>query len=165
MCGDVNEIDAPSPRLTVGFALVKGSKPEFVVQKLTELGIDTIIPFVAERSVVRWDDAKVERMQERLERVSREASMQSRRVWLPVIGPVSRFADLASQDGVARADRHGDMLRADHTTVLIGPEGGWAVDEQIGGPVVGLGPNVLRAETAAIAAGALMTALRAGIVS
>ena len=48
------------------FALVKGERPELVVQKLTELGVDRIVPFVAERSVVRWDDATLGRQAERL---------------------------------------------------------------------------------------------------
>ena len=48
--------EAPvEPELGVAFALVKGDRPELVVQKLTELGIDVIVPFVAQRSVVRWD--------------------------------------------------------------------------------------------------------------
>lgn len=163
--GDIHVEEARVPRLGVGFALVKGAKPEFVVQKLTELGIDEIIPFVAERSVVRWDDAKVERMGERLDRIAREAAMQSRRVWLPEVGPVRRFDDLASVSGVVRAERSGPPLTAAHTFVLIGPEGGWSETEATVGPTVGLGPNVLRAETAAIAAATIMTALRSGIVS
>ena len=158
-------VEEPTPRLTVGFALIKGSKPEFVVQKLTELGLDSIVPFVAERSVVRWDESKIERMNLRLQRIGREACMQSRRVWLPEIGPVRRFVELTGVGGVARADRGGQPLTAAHTFVLIGPEGGWSEAEDIDGPVVGLGPNVLRAETAAVAAAALMVALRHGIVS
>src|SRR3546814_15377913 len=55
---EVAEVPAAAPELTVAFALVKGDKPELVVQKLTELGIDRIEPLRAERSVVRWDEAK-----------------------------------------------------------------------------------------------------------
>ncbi len=71
--------------LTVGFALVKGERPELIVQKLTELGIDRIVPFVAERSVVRWDGDRAAGHVERLRRVAREAAMQSRRCWLPEV--------------------------------------------------------------------------------
>jgi 16S rRNA (uracil1498-N3)-methyltransferase len=53
--------DPPAPRVTVAFALTKGDKPEWVVQKLTEAGVDSIQPFVAARSVVRWDDKKIGR--------------------------------------------------------------------------------------------------------
>src|SRR5690606_31560147 len=56
--GEVVTTARPEPAVGVGFALVKGSKPELVVQKLTELGVDRIQPFVAARSVVRWDDTK-----------------------------------------------------------------------------------------------------------
>ena len=163
--GEISTESEPSPRLTVGFALVKGSKPELVVQKLSELGIDTIIPFIAERSVVRWDDAKTERQGERLTKVAREASMQSRRVWLPTVAPVARLSDLVSFEGAVRADRGGGPLSSTHTTVLIGPEGGWSPAETDATPVVGLGHTVLRAETAAIAAATLMVALRDGFVS
>jgi 16S rRNA (uracil1498-N3)-methyltransferase len=163
--GDVSTEPEPSPKLTVGFALVKGSKPELVVQKLSELGIDTIIPFIAERSVVRWDDAKTERQGERLTKVAREASMQSRRVWLPTVAPVARLSDLVSFEGSVRADRDGSALCSANTTVLIGPEGGWSPAEADMTPVVGLGRTVLRAETAAIAAATLMVALRDGFVS
>lgn len=163
--GEVAHQPEPDPRLIVGFALVKGSKPELVVQKLTELGIDTIIPFLAERSVVRWDDAKTERQGERLTKVAREAAMQSRRLWLPTVTPVAQLKDLVNTAGVVRADRNGSQLTSTNTTVLIGPEGGWSTAESEMTPAVGLGHNVLRAETAAIAAATMMVALRDGFVS
>lgn len=159
---DPKFVPASGPLLSVGFALVKGSKPELVVQKLTELGIDNILPFVAERSVVRWDEEKINRNHDRLVKVSREASMQSRRVWLPTVSLTQTFADLVSTDGAVRADRDGVTLTSSHTTVLIGPEGGWSDTEASASPAVGLGATVLRSETAAIAAGALMMALRDG---
>ncbi len=81
------------PAVTVAFALVKGERPEWVTQKLTELGVDTIVPFTAARSVVRWDDRKAAANRDRLERVAREAAMQSRRCWLPEVASVATFAD------------------------------------------------------------------------
>jgi 16S rRNA (uracil1498-N3)-methyltransferase len=159
---------APDPSLEVAFALVKGERPELVVQKLTELGIDVIIPFIADRSVVRWDDSKVSRNHERLAKVAREASMQSRRVRLPVVEAVCEFDSLTGR-GFIRADRGGALNGASRSSALtslaIGPEGGWSEREILAIPAsVGLGPTVLRAETAAIAGAALMAALRAGIV-
>ena len=59
--GEVREVVRPTPELTVGFALIKGGRPELVVQKLTELGADRIVPFIAARSVVRWDGDKATR--------------------------------------------------------------------------------------------------------
>jgi hypothetical protein len=56
--GPVISVPVPSPTLTVGFALTKGDRPEVAVQKLTEVGVDVIAPFVAARTVVRWDDDK-----------------------------------------------------------------------------------------------------------
>ena len=150
---------APEPRLTVGFALVKGEKPELVVQKLTEIGIDDIIPFVAERSVVKWDESKAERNHERLIAVAREASMQSRRTWLPTVHPVRTYVELIAS-GTVRADLGGVPIDASCTSVLIGPEGGWSDAERAALPSIELAENVLRAETAAIVAAARMVALR-----
>ncbi|MGE3619788.1 MAG: 16S rRNA (uracil(1498)-N(3))-methyltransferase [Acidimicrobiia bacterium] len=154
----------PEPPLTVCFALVKGERPELVVQKLTELGVDRIVPFAARRSVVRWDGDRAARQVERLAAVARAAAMQSHRARLPVVAPVAGFAEVASLDGATLADRSGgepDGLR----TVLIGPEGGWDPAElEVPLPRVGLGDAVLRAETAALVAGTLMVALRSGTV-
>ena len=159
--GEVVVVDPPSPRLTVAFALIKGGRPELVVQKLVELGVDDIRPFTAARSVVRWDDAKAAKNHERLERVAREAVMQCRRVWLPTVHSVVDFAAVAALPGAVRADRGGPAPTTATTTVLVGPEGGWSDEEAaVGLPTVGLSNAVLRAETAAITAGALLAARR-----
>ena len=162
---EVHEVAPSSPVLTVGFALIKSGRPELVVQKLTELGVDRIIPFSAERSVVRWNDARAARNHERLSRVAREAVMQCRRAWLPEVVEVTAFGDLIARDTSASrpvlADPGGRPLEPSDQMVLVGPEGGWSDEEldRVRDRVV-LGEHVLRAETAAIAAGALMTALR-----
>jgi len=145
-------VPAPQMHLSVAFALTKATKPELVVQKLTEIGIDTIVPFLSDRSIVRWDSDKSERNATRLRRVAREAAMQSRRTRVPTVAPIATFASLAGT-GVVRADRGGVDIDRHHTTVLIGPEGGWSDSEQAGAAAVHLGPHVLRAETAAIVAG------------
>ncbi len=158
---DVVEEPRPEPRLTVAFALVKGSKPELVVQKLTEVGIDRIVPFAAERSVVRWDEVKAERALERWQVVAREASMQSRRAWIPEVCALSTAEEVLGDLNAVRADMGGRPIdRGDHV-VAIGPEGGWSPSEAARSQdAVVLGPHVLRAETAAIVAGAAMVALR-----
>ena len=160
--GDVVFVKAPQPRLTIGFALIKGDRPELVVQKLTELGIDNIVPFTAERSVVRWDPDRAARQVERLRRVSREAAMQSRQVRLPDIGDPTDFANLAAHPGTIRADINGDPPSLDHPTVLIGPEGGWSDTERQRLPAIRISTSVLRSETAAITTAALLTTLRDG---
>lgn len=163
--GDVEHRERPAPPLTVAFALTKGGKPELVVQKLTELGADGIVPFTADRSVVRWDAERAARHVERLRRIAREAAMQSRRAFLPEVGEVVRFDVAAQLPGACRADAGGGAPTLERPCILVGPEGGWSEAEATSGlPAVGLGPQVLRAETAAIAAGAVLAALRAGLV-
>jgi 16S rRNA (uracil1498-N3)-methyltransferase len=73
---------------------------------------------------------------------------------------------VAAHDGAALTDADGEAPTLGHPVVLVGPEGGWTSAERSSGlPIVRLGAHVLRAETAAIAAGVLLTALREGIVS
>ena len=159
--GDVESVTPPTPRLSVAFALIKGGRPELVVQKLVELGIDDIRPFRAERSVVQWDAAKADKNQLRLERVAREAVMQCRRAWIPIVHPVTDYETVSTLSGAARADMGGAMVSMANPTVLVGPEGGWSDAERaVDLPVVGLSTAVLRAETAAIAAGVLLASSR-----
>ncbi len=165
--GEIERDDRPSPRVSVGFAVVKGQRPEWAVQKLTEIGVDRIVPLVTARSVVRWPvgggagthggGAHVER----LRRVAREAAMQSRRSWLPEVADVTAFADLTAEPGAALAHPGGGPPSPAHTVILIGPEGGWDDAElRRGPPLVRLGGHVLRTETAAVVAGTLLCALR-----
>ena len=81
--GEVARDPGPSPTVTVAFALTKGERPEWAVQKLTEVGVDRIVPMAAARSVVRWGPDRAAANVERLRRVAREAAMQCRRTWLP----------------------------------------------------------------------------------
>lgn len=151
--------------ITVAFAITKGERPELAVQKLTELGVDWIVPFVAARSVARWDGDRAKGHLQRLRRVARESSMQCRRAWLPEIADLASFAEAAALPGASIADRDGSPPTLDRPTVLVGPEGGWTDDERACGlPSVGLGSHVLRAETAAIAAATILGALRDGLV-
>ena len=87
--------------------------------------------------------------------------MQSRRTWLPSIRSITALADVLAMPGCAIAEPGGVEISREHHIVVIGPEGGFAPDElttQV--PTVSLGESILRAETAAIVAGALM--MRAG---
>lgn len=162
--GEVEVEAALAPALTVGFAVLKGERNELVVQKLTELGIDRIVPLITERCVVRWDGPRAARQRERLERVAREAAMQSRRVWLPEVVAPTAFAAFGG-DHVAMCSPDGEPPSARHTTLLVGPEGGWSDTEHASGIArVRLGPNVLRAETAAITAGVFVAAMRSALV-
>lgn len=165
-CGDVVRVESPRPALTVAIALTKGGRVEVAVQKLTELGIDRVVPFVAARSVARWPEHGADRRLQRLRRVAREAAMQSRRATVPQVAPLSDFAAVAALPGAALAERHGEPPTLGRAVLLVGPEGGWAPEELTRGlPRVDLGPQVLRAETAAIAGAALLVGLRAGVVA
>lgn len=162
--GAVQHEPDPSPPVTVGFALTKGDRPEWTVQKLTEVGVDRILPFTAARSVVRLDAERAERQVHRWRRVVREAAMQCRRTRLPVVEPVATFGEaLADLSGVALAEPGGRPASLATPAVLVGPEGGWSPEEREQAPAtVGIGPTVLRGETAAVAAAVLLCALRAG---
>ena len=150
----------------MAFGLVKGERPEWAVQKLTEVGVDVIVPMAADRSVVRWDATKAARQHDRLGTIAREAAMQCRRAWLPEISPLTTPAQLAQRPGVAMAQHGGGPLTSGTLLVMVGPEGGWSeAESDLAVPMVGLGPHVLRAETAAVVAGTLMCALRAGMVT
>ena len=157
--GDVVVAPEFARRITVAFSLVKGSKPEFAIQKLTELGIDEIVVLEAERSVVKWDDAKRAKAVERWQRIVREAAMQSHRVRLPELGGIRPSSEWLTRPEVAIAHFGGASIGVEHTSIAIGPEGGWS-DAEVAASTssVTLGDTVLRAETAAIAAGTLLTA-------
>ncbi|MGH9228443.1 MAG: RsmE family RNA methyltransferase [Acidimicrobiales bacterium] len=156
----------PDPPITVAFALVKGERPELAVQKLTELGVDRVAPFVAGRSVVRWEPARAERQVERWRAIARQTAMQCRRTWLPEVAPVATFDAVAALPGAVLADAAGAPPTLDRPVVLVGPEGGWTPEERASGlPTVRLGAHVLRAETAAITAAAILAALRARLLA
>jgi 16S rRNA (uracil1498-N3)-methyltransferase len=160
--GEVVVVPRPAPPITVGLTPTKGDRPEWAVQKLTELSVDRIVVLHSERSVVRWDGDRAERHLARLRRVAREAAMQSRRVWLPEVRGIVALRDLP---GAVLADPGGRPPQPGDHVVLCGPEGGWSDEERAAATDrVGLGPAVLRAETAAVAAGALLVALREGVV-
>ena len=166
--GDLELRPAPGPLLTVGFAITKGDRPEWTVQKLTEAGVDRIVPFVATRTVVRWEGETGARHLDRLRSVARGAAMQSRRPWLPEVHEVVDFPTAAALAGAAGclAQPGGEPPRLDRAAVLVGPEGGFTdVELACGLPKMDLGPTILRAESAAMAAGVLLSALRAGLVA
>jgi 16S rRNA (uracil1498-N3)-methyltransferase len=166
--GPVETTDASEPAITVAFAPVKGDRPEWVVQKLTELGVDRIVPILTARSVVRWEGERAVKAVERLRRVAREGSAQCRRAWLPEVAAVSSLRSLAALTGVptAMASPGGSPPDLSRPVVAIGPEGGWDPDElDVGFDMVGLGSTILRAETAAVATGTLLCALRQHLIA
>lgn len=155
---------APFP-VTIAFAVLKGDRNDLVVQKLTELGADRIVPMTTERTVVRWTPERAAAQAKRWERIVEEAVMQSRRTTVPIVEPLRTFAEVATRPGAKLAAPGGGPLVADSGPILIGPEGGWS-ETELERPLcrVGIGENVLRAETAAIVACALTVSGRAKAV-
>ena len=158
------------PRVVLALALTKAGALETVVTRCTELGVARVIPMRSRRSVVRWTEEQAEHAVERLRRTAREASAQSRRARVPIISPVADLAFVAQQPGVVVADPRGDPVSAlplparteppnEDWIVVVGPEGGLDPTELEllhRAPRVGLGPHILRAETAPIAATVLL---------
>ncbi len=151
----------PHPRLTVAFAPVKGDRSDLVVQKLTELGIDVIVPLLTERSVVRWDEKRTAKNLDRHRRIAREAAMQSRNPWLPIVAPLTGLAAFLDAEPAAHlADPAGarwpEASAESPRAVAIGPEGGFSPAELEGRRSLLLPGRILRTETAAIAAAVLL---------
>lgn len=155
--GPVEVEELPVVPFTIGVAIPKMDRPEWIVQKLTEIGVDRIVLLHAERSVVRWDGVRAGKHLVKLRRVAVEAVQQSRRVVVPeVVGPVAAMSFLPNALA-AEPGEHVDHARYPdgYHTVAIGPEGGWT-DRELTSAAgkLSLGPNVLRVETAALVAAA-----------
>jgi len=157
------------PALHVFQAIPKTGKLDFVVQKLTELGVDVIQPFPATRSVARWDERKAAAQTQRLMAIAREAAKQSRRAWLPVVRPPVPLGSLDLPACTLVLDEEADRRVRDALPaepplsigLVVGPEGGLDRDEvrglaARGARAVTLGRLVLRTETAALAAVAVV---------
>ncbi len=169
--GERHGVDRESPLgLTLAQGVSRGERMDWVVQKATELGVSRVVPVLTERSVVRLDPRQAQSKQRHWQRIAVSACEQSGRDRIPevalplsmagflhglsqagarlLLSPVGSLA-LASLDSVSQA------------VVLIGPEGGLTEGEQRaalaqGFVALSLGPRVLRTETAAVAALALL---------
>lgn len=162
------EPPAPTVHLTLCAALVKFDRFEWSIEKATELGAAGILPVESARSEKGLLEASRKRA-ERWKRIAHESGQQSRRLRPPEILPAVRFAQALEYDAGVRyfldEETAPPLLRilpdsrsaADHVALLVGPEGGWTDDERrqasaAGWRAASLGPLVLRAETAAVAA-------------
>jgi 16S rRNA (uracil1498-N3)-methyltransferase len=155
-----------APRVGVALALTKGGLDR-VVAALTELGVQRVEPLRTRRSVARWDGPRASAGLARLRAVAREAAAQCRRARVPDVGPLVDVAGLARRPGVVVADRTGvpaaalDAPDGGEWTLVVGPEGGFDPGEDaalVGVPRLRVGHHVLRAETAPIAACAVLIA-------
>jgi 16S rRNA (uracil1498-N3)-methyltransferase len=174
------EKKAPSVKITLAQSLIKTQRMEFLLQKSTELGANCFLPVIASRSIVKVE-GKIEKKIERWTRIVREAAKQSGNTRVPAIlqpKPLSEVLEEVEDDlNIFLNERGGKYLRDilvgyHHSTkqtqeipksirILIGPEGGWTEKEEHDildhdYTAVSLGPQTLRAETAAISCLALI---------
>jgi 16S rRNA (uracil1498-N3)-methyltransferase len=157
--------------IVLGQALIKGDKMDWVIQKATELGVDTIVPIQSTHSVIKLNPERLNHQRSRWERIARDAAQQSERWTIPTMADPVNLAQICRQyasapvKGMLAERSSGPSLATmplppDHQhpiVLLVGPEGGWAADEQEfareqGFLLLTLGPRILRAETAAVAA-------------
>ena len=149
---------APARTITIAAAMPKGDRLDWMVQKVTELGVDRLVLLHAEHSVVRWKPDRVGHQLARLQRIADEALRQSRRVLRMTIDAPVAATDVLGHFVVAEPG--GRALRAGDTAVAVGPEGGWSASELAAcRERVDLGPTILRTETAAVTVSALCVAI------
>jgi len=166
----------PSVQLTLYQSLLSRDKFEIVLQKCTEVGVSRFVPVITQRSLVRDTDAVTPKKLTRWRRIITEAAEQSHRSRMPELAEPKRFEEIASElsgfDCSLIASPHEKQttlrkaLQSGKTepktvALLIGPEGGFADEEissavEAGAKAVGLGPRILRTETAAIISAALV---------
>lgn len=148
---------APNRTVTIAAAMPKGDRLDWMVQKVTELGVDRLVLLHAEHSVVRWKPDRAEHQLARLQRIADEALRQSRRVLRMTIDAPVAATDVLGDFVVAEPG--GRTLRAGDAAVAVGPEGGWSATElAVCRDRIDLGPTILRTETAAVAVSALCVA-------
>ena len=158
--------------LVLAQCLLKADKMDYVVQKAVELGVTEIVPVKSHNCVVRYDAKKAAARQARWQKIAEEAAKQCGRTALTEVAPITDLSSLLKENsGMEDTEIVFCYENEDETTVksclqaakgkrlilLIGPEGGFTLDEaqavqEAGGKAVTLGPRILRAETAAVAA-------------
>lgn len=179
----VIEVAPTSPAIWLVQALAKGDRDEHAVQQATELGVDGIIPWSAQRSIVKWEGQKVRKGHDRWSAIVREASKQSMRAWVPEVGDLASTSVLVALAAEARmlvleptaglalseldmtavAEENGAPKSARDVVLIVGPEGGVAPSElsrleRAGATPVRLGDTILRTSTAGPAAIAVLSA-------
>jgi len=157
--GEIANESARTFPIGVAFVPVKAEKPENTIRQLVEVGVDEIFVVApTKRAVAGTRD----RLNDRADRIAREACMQSRRVFLPAVHLGVPLVDVIALSGAAVADPDGFAPSAEHRLLIVGPEGGFDTGEIPPSITrVNIGPAVLRAETAALVAGARLVAIHA----
>lgn len=164
----VASVERPMPSFTVVQALPKGDRGELAVEVLTEIGVDTIVPWAASRSVAVWKGERAAKSHAKWQATAREAGKQSRRSWLPTVTALASTAEVVDRvrDATLVVVLHEDATAPlaslevpsqGEIVVVVGPEGGiapaeLAAFEAAGAVTVRLGDEVLRTSTAGLAA-------------
>jgi 16S rRNA (uracil1498-N3)-methyltransferase len=162
-----------SAQVTLFLAIFKFDRMEWAIEKCTELGVSRIVPVIARRTDAHLASASVKRV-DRWRRIALQSSEQSRREAPPEVDDPIKLLQVAAHPGALRIvlaeSEQQTLLRevlATHSgsevVLAVGPEGGWADEElqffrEAGWISASLGPTILRAETAAIVATALVVA-------
>jgi 16S rRNA (uracil1498-N3)-methyltransferase len=162
----------PRPRIVVVQAIPKGDRGELAVEIMTEVGVDVIVPWQAERCVARWRADRADRALARWRLTATEAAKQSRRAWFPAVSEQASLAEVGTRVRAASLAvllnpqapqplAAVDLPRGGDIVLVVGPEGGISEREQqaltqAGARSVRLGPTVLRASSAGAVAGALV---------
>jgi len=157
----------PNPakrKITLAQGLPRPEKLEEVVRMGTEVGVDSFLIFPSDRSIVKWDERKVQDRLQRLRTIAREASEVCLRPYVPTVNFVKSLGEILSQDSViVLSETDGvpvslsqklNELEGQEATLVIGPEGGWSPREvgQIGTRAATMGKLIFRVDTAAISA-------------
>lgn len=164
---EIMENSELSLKVTLVQSLVKEQKMDYILQKTTELGIDKIIPFQAERSIVKQND-KINKKLDRWQTIIKEASEQSKRTIIPKVIPVVSLKELEEIEGydykfIATVNEKQQNLKkvlskvekGATIVIVVGPEGGFTNEEEEklinrGFIPISLGKSVLRTETAGL---------------
>jgi 16S rRNA (uracil1498-N3)-methyltransferase len=164
--------------VTVVQALPKGDRGELAVELMTEVGVDRIVPWQAERCVSRWLGDKAAKGRDKWQTTAAAAAKQARRVWWPDVAELASTGDVAGLIGectrsfllheAAEASLVDQLVAAPlpktgHVALVVGPEGGISPDElgmltESGAVAVRLGETVLRTSTAGVVAATLVLA-------
>lgn len=159
-----------SPQVTLALSIFKFDRMEWAIEKCTELGVVRIVPVIASRTEVHLAAASAKRV-ERWQRIVRQASEQSRRASPPDVSQPIKFKEALGLPGSIRvllSESEKDVMlkdslqsKASDVVLALGPEGGWTTSEldqfrEGGWSAASLGDTILRAETAAIAAAAVV---------
>lgn len=155
----------PRTRITLYQGLVKGDKMDDIIRMCTEAGVHAVMPCLFSRSVARPDADQMDARLARWRKIAREAAMQSGRTVIPAVGDLLAFTSmltalekhaqaLVSWEEATAVSMQDAYSGARDIAVVIGPEGGIAPDEitRMMALPVSLGPRILRAETAGLAA-------------